>query len=122
VRLLREASAEVVDLRKDSAAHRHLRGRLTALALAIVSLYVVIGAIIWLVGDEGLAGWRAFAWTASQLLTGGSSLTAASPAAHALEGVLQIWAVFVIAALAGSFGAFFHRRGLERDPSETGGY
>jgi hypothetical protein len=33
-----------------------------------------------------------------------------------LDVFLQIWAMSVVAALAGSFGAFFHRRGLERHP------
>jgi hypothetical protein len=33
---------------------------------------------------------------------------------HYLELGLQVWAVTAIAALAGSFGAFFHRVHLER--------
>ena len=33
-----------------------------------------------------------------------------------LDVFLQAWAISVGASLAGSFGAFFHRRGLERDP------
>jgi hypothetical protein len=29
---------------------------------------------------------------------------------------LQFYAITVVASLAGSFAAFFHRRGMERDP------
>jgi hypothetical protein len=29
---------------------------------------------------------------------------------------LQAYAIAVVAVLAGSWGAFFHRRGMERDP------
>ena len=39
-----------------------------------------------------------------------------STPARVLDVFLQAWAISVVAMLAGSFGAFFHRRGLERDP------
>jgi hypothetical protein len=75
-----------------------------------------MSTVVWLLHDRDLAGWRAFVWTASQMLTGGSTLGVSSPEVHALGIVLQLWAVFAIAALAGALGAFFHRRGLVRDP------
>jgi hypothetical protein len=33
-----------------------------------------------------------------------------------LDVFLQAYAISAVAILAGSFGAFFHRRGMERDP------
>lgn len=39
-----------------------------------------------------------------------------STPARVLDIFLQAYAISVVAMLAGSFGAFFHRRGVERDP------
>jgi hypothetical protein len=38
-----------------------------------------------------------------------------------LDVFLQAYAISVVAVLAGSFGAFFHRRGIERAPMEPRG-
>jgi hypothetical protein len=64
-------------------------------------------------------------WTSTQLLTISSQLpNPISTPARVLDVFLQAYAISVVAVLAGSFGAFFHRRGLERDPlkgpAETG--
>jgi hypothetical protein len=56
-------------------------------------------------------------WTSTQLLTVSSQLpNPISTPARVLDVFLQAYAISVVAVLAGSFGAFFHRRGLERDP------
>jgi hypothetical protein len=56
-------------------------------------------------------------WTSTQLLTVSSQLpNPISTSARVLDVFLQAYAISVVAVLAGSFGAFFHRRGLERDP------
>ena len=56
-------------------------------------------------------------WTSTQLLTVSSQLpNPISTPARVLDVVLQAYAITVVAFLAGSFGAFFHRRGLERHP------
>jgi hypothetical protein len=61
-------------------------------------------------------------WTSTQLLTVSSQLpNPLSTPARVLDVFLQAWAISVVAMLAGSFGAFFHRRGLERDPIESPG-
>jgi hypothetical protein len=39
-----------------------------------------------------------------------------STPARVLDIGLQAWAISAVAILAGSFGAFFHRRGNEIDP------
>ena len=56
-------------------------------------------------------------WTSTQLLTVSSQLhNPISTPARVLDIFLQAYAISVVAMLAGSFGAFFHRRGIERDP------
>jgi hypothetical protein len=56
-------------------------------------------------------------WTSTQLLTVSSQLpNPISTPARVLDIFLQAYAISVVAILAGSFGAFFHRRGMERDP------
>jgi hypothetical protein len=56
-------------------------------------------------------------WTSTQLLTVSSQLpNPISTPARVLDVFLQAYAISIVAVLAGSFGAFFHRRGLERDP------
>ena len=58
-------------------------------------------------------------WTSTQLLTVSSQLpNPISTAGRVLDVFLQAYAISVVAMLAGSFGAFFHRRGIERDPPE----
>jgi hypothetical protein len=55
-------------------------------------------------------------WTTTQLLTVSSQLpNPISTPARVLDIFLQAYAISAVAILAGSFGAFFHRRGLERD-------
>jgi hypothetical protein len=56
-------------------------------------------------------------WTSTQLLTVSSQLpNPISAPARVLDVFLQAYAISVVAVLAGSWGAFFHRRGMERDP------
>ena len=58
-------------------------------------------------------------WTTTQLLTVSSQLpNPISTPARMLDVFLQAWAISAVAALAGSFSAFFHRRGMERHPVE----
>jgi hypothetical protein len=102
--------------------HLHLRERLTRIALATVGLDAAASVLILLferhargTGIHTLGD--ALFWTTTQLLTVSSQLpNPLSTPARVLDVFLQIWAISVVAALAGSFGAFFHRRGLERHP------
>jgi hypothetical protein len=58
-------------------------------------------------------------WTSTQLLTVSSQLrNPISTPARILDVFLQAYAISAVAILAGSFGAFFHRRGMERDPAQ----
>jgi hypothetical protein len=109
-------------LRAVTPTHAHLRSRVAALTLATVlidagaSLLILLferhapGTEINNIGDS-------IFWTTTQLLTVSSQLhNPISTPARVLDVGLQAWAISVVAILAGSFGAFFHRRGNEIDP------
>ena len=120
---LRRGGREVVKIaRAHTPTHEHLRTRLIIVLLATLALDVV--ATLLILGFERHApgteitnlGDSAF-WTSTQLLTVSSQLpNPISTPARVLDIFLQAYAISVVAILAGSFGAFFHRRGLERDP------
>jgi hypothetical protein len=102
--------------------HEHLRSRLLLVLVATVAIDAVASVLI--LGFERHArgteitniGDSVF-WTSTQLLTVSSQLpNPISAPARVLDIFLQAYAISVVAVLAGSFGAFFHRRGMERDP------
>jgi hypothetical protein len=104
--------------------HEHLRARVVFVVLATLILDAVASVLI--LGFERNADGTeitnlgdAIFWTSTQLLTVSSQLpNPISTPARVLDVFLQAYAISVVAVLAGSFGAFFHRRGLERDPPE----
>jgi hypothetical protein len=107
-----------------TATHRHLRERIGRLAVATIGVDAVATLLVYLFEHDarGTAitnlGDAAF-WTTTQLLTVSSQLpNPISTGGRILDVVLQVWAISVVAALAGASGAFFHRRGLERDALE----
>jgi hypothetical protein len=102
--------------------HAHLRARVVFLVAVTAGVDAAATVLIFLF-ERHAAGTKitnigdSLFWTSTQLLTVSSQLpNPLSPAARVLDIFLQAWAISVVAALAGSFGAFFHRRGLERDP------
>jgi hypothetical protein len=96
--------------------HARLRSRLVFLLAASVALDVVASALVFMLerhqpgtGIKSLGD--ALFWTSTQLLTVSSNLpNPVSAPARVLDLVLQMWAISVVAILAGSFGAFFHQR------------
>jgi hypothetical protein len=102
--------------------HEHLRSRLTSVFVVTVALDAVASVLVWLFerhaqGTEIHTLGDSLFWTSGQLLTVSSQLkNPISTAGRVLDIVLEAYAISVVAALAGSFGAFFHRRGLERHP------
>ena len=110
--------------RGDTATHDHLRGRLIAIVVATLVLDAIASVAI-LAFERNAAGSEitdlgdSVFWTSTQLLTVSSQLpNPISTPARVLDVFLQAYAISVVAMLAGSFGAFFHRRGIERDPLE----
>jgi hypothetical protein len=123
--LYAESREAIADLRGSAPEHGRLYGRLMVLLFAVILAEVVSSTSVYLVEDgkgesDISAPWGAIAWSSSQLAVGGSSLGVTSPLSHAIEVILQILGIALVAALAGSMAAFFHRRDLERDPLRTG--
>lgn len=108
--------------RAASPAHQHLRSRLLFLILATVVLDAVASLLILgferdAEGTQITSLGDSIFWTSTQLLTVSSQLpNPISTPGRVLDIFLQAYAISIVAVLAGSFGAFFHRRGMERDP------
>jgi hypothetical protein len=102
---------ELRDLFRTEESHAELGGRLLAVLLLSAAFDVAVTLIVNAMNEKQLHSlWLAFVWTTSQLLTGGSSLGVESKLGHFWEIVVQLWGITFVAALAGSFAAFFHRR------------
>jgi hypothetical protein len=110
--------------RADTATHLHLRQRLLAVFTASVMLDLVAAvAIYFLERGRTQTGIHTFGdslfWTSAQLLTVSSQLpNPVTTGGKIIDLVLEGWAITAVTAVAGSFGAFFHRRGMERDPMQ----
>ena len=108
--------------RAATPTHEHLRSRLIFLFVATVALDAVASMLIFAFerhapGTEIKTFGDSVFWTSTQLLTVSSQLpNPISTPARVLDVFLQAYAISAVAILAGSFGAFFHRRGIERDP------
>ena len=94
----------------------HLRSRLVFVTGLTIAIDVVASVVILLFERHASGtqitnlGDAAF-WTSTQLLTVSSQLpNPISTPARVLDIFLQAYAISVVAVLAGSFGAFFHRR------------
>ena len=111
-------------VRGATPTHEHLRSRVAFVIVATLALDAVASVLILhferdAPGTEITNFGDALFWTSTQLLTVSSQLpNPISTPARVLDVFLQLWAISVVAVLAGSFGAFFHRRGVERDPLE----
>ncbi len=105
--------------------HEHLRSRLVLLLVASVVLDAVASVLVYVLerhaqGTGITTLGDSLFWTSTQLLTVSSQLpNPISTGGRVLDVLLQAYAISVVAMLAGSFGAFFHRRSLERDPPEA---
>ena len=109
-------------VRATTPTHEHLRSRLLVLFFATVLVDAVGSVLIFMFerhqdGTEITTFGDSVFWTSTQLLTVSSQLpNPISTPARVLDVFLQAFAISVVAFLAGSFSAFFHRRGIERDP------
>jgi hypothetical protein len=90
--------------------HRRLHGRLIGILLLSLLVDLVASALLFFAfadsfsdeGDTSIYGlYRAFAWTSSQMLVGGSSYPVKTGAGHFFEVLLQGYAVIVIARARG---------------------
>jgi hypothetical protein len=120
---VKAGSREVLKVARGvTPTHEHLRSRLVFITVATVILGAVASVLVFFFerhadGTEITTLGDSVFWTSTQLLTVSSQLpNPISTAARVLDVFLQAYAISVVAMLAGSFGAFFHRRGIERDP------
>jgi hypothetical protein len=120
---MRQQRAEIgAVVRGDTRTHELLRSRLVFLLLATLILDAIASVLILFFerhasGTEITNLGDSVFWTSTQLLTVSSQLrNPISTPARVLDVLLQAYAISVVALLAGSFGAFFHRRGAELDP------
>jgi hypothetical protein len=108
--------------RAETATHLHFRERVTAIALCSLVIDAVAAVVVYFF-ERGKTpnGIHTFGdavfWTTTQLLTVSSQMpNPVTTGGKIVDVFLELWAITAVTALAGSFGAFFHRRGMERDP------
>jgi hypothetical protein len=124
----RSGFREIKDvLRATTPTHLHLRSRLIFVSIATL-LFDPVASVLILLFERNAHGTEitnigdSVFWTSAQLLTVSSNMpNPISTPARVLDIVLEAYAISVVAVLAGSFGAFFHRRGMERAPIEPHG-
>ncbi len=104
--------------RAKTRTHYHLRRRLTIIFGATAVFALLCTLVVYFTehnakGTEIHSLFDSFLFTTSQLLTGSSVANPTTDAGKILELVFDLWAITVVASLAGSFGAFFHARSKE---------
>jgi hypothetical protein len=118
-RPVKRAGHEVLAVvRGSSKTHYHLRHRLLIIFGATAVFALLCTLVIYLTehhaaGTEIRSLFASFLFTTSQLLTGSSVANPTTDLGKILELVFDLWAITVVASLAGSFGAFFHARSKE---------
>lgn len=118
-RPVKHASREAIAVARGSTkTHYHLRRRILVILGATVVFAVICTLVTYFTehnarGTEIHSLFDAFLFSTSQLLTGSSVANPATDFGKVLELVFDLWAIFVVASLAGSFGAFFHARSKE---------
>ncbi|MDX6637557.1 MAG: hypothetical protein QOJ01_1068 [Solirubrobacterales bacterium] len=110
--------------RGDSDTHTHLRNRLLAIiwvtiALGIISTFLVYTLERHAAGTQIHSLFDAFLFSMAQLLTASSVASPSTNVGKIIELAFDIYAITVVATLAGSFGAFFHRRSQEHDEAKA---
>jgi hypothetical protein len=125
VRYLRQSGARHVTeelrltLRGASKTHRILRSRLAFLLIATMLLDAFATVLMYLFehadrrsGFDDLGG--ALFWVSAQLTTVSSQMpNPVTTPGRALDILLEIWAISVVATLAASLAAFFRARHVE---------
>ncbi|HEY0280277.1 MAG TPA: hypothetical protein VGC32_18585 [Solirubrobacterales bacterium] len=118
-RPVKHAGHEVMAVaRGKSKTHYHLRRRILIIFGTTAVFAVICTLLVYLVehnasGSEIHSLWDSFLFTTSQLLTGSSVANPTTDLGKILELIFDLWAITVVASLAGSFGAFFHARSKE---------
>ncbi len=120
--VLRNAAREVYAVaRATTTTHRRHRDHLTVVAVATVGVDLICALAAFLLErhsqqSEVKSFGSALFWTSTQLLTVSSSIkNPISTGGRLLDVFMEIWAIVVIATLAGALGSFLQKRGEEID-------
>ncbi len=127
-RPLSVAIREIRDvLRAATPTHRRLRDAVTAVIVATVGIDLLCAIAAFLLERHAYhteirtLGSAAF-WTTTQLLTVSSQIVnPISAGARLLDVFMEIYAISVIATLAGALGSFLQKRGQEIDDHKRSG-
>jgi hypothetical protein len=122
LRVLGSAAREFRDvLRAATVTHRRLRDQLVAIIVATVGVDLLFAIAAFLLErhsqqTEIKTFGSAVFWTTTQLLTVSSQIkNPISVGGRVLDVFMEIYAITVIAALAGALGSFLQKRGQEID-------
>jgi hypothetical protein len=118
--VLASAARELRDVvRAATATHRRLRDRLLTIILATAGIDLLCAIAAFLLERHSQQteihtfGSAAF-WTTTQLLTVSSQMkNPISAGGRLLDVFMEVYAITVIASLAGALGSFFHKRNQE---------
>jgi hypothetical protein len=121
-RVLMAAAREFADvMRAATPTHRRLRDVLVAIAAATIGIDLLCAIAAFLLERHAhhteihTFGSATF-WTTTQLLTVSSQIiNPISAGGRILDIFMEIYAITVIAMLAGAFGSFLQKRGREID-------
>src|SRR5665213_2525492 len=121
-RVLGSAAREFRDvLRGATATHLRLRDHLVTITITTVGVDLFCAIVAFLLERHSAEteiktlGSAAF-WTTTQLLTVSSNIkNPITAGGRVLDVFMEIWAITVIAMLAGAFGSFIQKRGQEID-------
>jgi hypothetical protein len=117
---MRSAAREAYDVaRAATDTHRRLRDRFTAVVVATIGADLIC-ALIALATERHVKETEiktfgsALFWTSTQLLTVSSNIkNPISSGGRVLDVFMEIWAITVIATLAGAMGSFLQKRAEE---------
>lgn len=107
-------------LRGSTTTHVHFRERLVAIAVVTVLVDLVCSVLVLLLerhvhGTQVTGYPSALFFSTTQLLSVSSSFTnPLTGGGQVLDVLMEVYAITVVAALAGSTSAFLHRRSTER--------
>jgi hypothetical protein len=120
--VLRSSGGEVRDvLRAATPTHRRLRDHLLTVAVATLGVDLICAILGFFLErhaseTEIKTFGSAVFWTTTQLLTVSSQIkNPISAGARVLDVFMEIYAITVIATLAGAMGSFLQKRGQEID-------
>lgn len=116
-RLVRDLALELHKLtRGRTDEHSKLRDRLATALLATLIVDAIGTALMWGL-EKGKdqsnieSVWQACFWVSAQLLTVSSQMrNPVTPGGQVVDIFLELWAISVVAAVAGSFAAFLQRK------------